>query len=190
MKKKNINLYTVTPYWYFFVYPSFVLFILLPGSFILNSVVLFAGLILLKAPQKINTYRKLIIKIWLASLPSIIICAVILWATVEIQVIARFACFFRPTVIFIPGFGNYYPSLYGLIEFLVIAAPTAILNYRFSFNNIEISKRGRILFSLSLAVFTSPHQFLNSYTSIYHLLEPFLHEFNQLIPPFFLMHTI
>jgi len=145
---------------------------------------------LLKVPQKINTYRKLIIKIWLSSLPSIIVCAVILWAIAEIQVIARFAYFFKPAVIFIPGFGNYYPSLYRLIESLVIATPTAILNYRFSFNSIKISRRGRILFSLSLAVFTSPRLFLNTYTSVFYLIEPFFRAFDRLLTPFFLMHTI
>ena len=150
--KKNIRLYTATPLWVYFLTPSFVFLIILPGSFIINSIVLSVGFALLRIPGKLSLYKKLILKIWCFNLISIIVCAFLLWTAVEFEA------------------WRWYDEFFILIVVLVPVVISYLLNRCFSFNHLEISKIKRIILSLSLAVFTSPYLLLNLYLPVYHLL--------------------
>jgi len=145
-KDKSIKLYTMDPLWVLFLYPSFVC-VLLSGSFIVNSVVLLAGFALLKIPNKLKIYKKMIWKVWLFGLASIALCALLLWVWTErMWTKAQFPpAWFEYIVILLPGAATYF------------------LNYHFALKRLEITKPKRILFSLALAVLTSPYLLLRPY---------------------------
>ena len=152
-KNKNIKLYSANPWWIYFTFPLFILLILL-GSFILNNIILIIGLFVFKIPDKIKVYKKTILKIWFFCILSNIILAIILWVFTESQLWA------------------FFDNFVSLIIVLLIPGTVAyLLNYLFTFNNLKISKLKKILFSLILAVFTSPYLlFLHFYSPIYHFL--------------------
>lgn len=141
-KKKDIILYNVLfPFWMLLLFPQ-VWLIVLPGNFIIDSLVFFISMLLLKIADKKQWYKKYILKIYaFGMLSDIIGSAYMLLMTLVFDV------------------GRMGDELYLTIPALVIAvALIFVFNYFITFRKVD--KKTRLKLSLVFAVVTAPYTFL------------------------------
>ncbi|MBQ7108710.1 MAG: hypothetical protein IJN95_06430 [Clostridia bacterium] len=145
MKNKNrVKLYNVLfPFWMLLLFPQ-VWLVILPGNFIIDSLVLIIGMVALKIADKKQWYKKHIFKIFLFGMLSDIIAAGYMFLMVmtvlkDVIVMADELYLTLPAVI-------------------MAAALIFVLNYFFTFKKDE--KLLRLKFSLIFAVVTAPYTFL------------------------------
>ncbi len=145
MKSKNsVKLYNVLfPFWMLLLFPQMWL-VILPGNFIIDSLVLIIGMVALKIDDKKQWYKKHILKIFLFGMLSDIIAAGYMFLMVmtvlkDVIVMADELYLTLPAVI-------------------MAAALIFVFNYFFTFKKDE--KLLRLKFSLIFAVVTAPYTFL------------------------------
>lgn len=141
-KKSDIKLYNVLfPFWMILLFPQLWL-IVLPGNFIIDSIVLIISMIALKVTDKKQWYKRYIIKIYLFGMISDIVgAAYLLLLMIVFQV------------------GQMGDELYLTIPALVISSSLIfILNYFITFKKID--KLLRLKVSLIFALVTAPYTFL------------------------------
>ena len=141
-KKNDIKLYNVLfPFWMILLFPQIWL-IVLPGNFIIDSIVLIISMILLKIADKKQWYKRHIIKIYLFGMLSDIIGAgyMLLLMTVF-------------------DVGRRDDELYLTAPALVISSVLIfILNYFITFKKLD--KLLRLKLSIIFALVTAPYTFL------------------------------
>ncbi len=141
-KKNDIKLYNVLfPLWMILFFPLTWL-IVLPGNFIIDSIVLLISMSALKIADKKQWYKKHIIKIYLVGMIS--------------DIIGSGYMLLLMTVFDVGRMGD---ELYLTVPALVISSALIfILNYFFTFKKAD--KPLRLRFSLIFAVVTAPYTFL------------------------------
>ena len=141
-RQKNIKLFNVLfPFWMLMMMPLLWL-VVLPGNFIIDSLVLLAGMALLKIADRKQFYKKHIFKIFaFGMLSDLIGAAYMLVLMVGFQV------------------GNMGDEPYLTVPALIISAIMIfVFNYFVTFRKIE--KPLRIKLSLMFAIVTAPYTFL------------------------------
>lgn len=141
-KTNNIKLYNVLfPFWMLLLFPQMWL-IILPGNFIIDSIVLIISMILLKIADKKQWYRLHILKIFLFGMLSDIIGAAYLLL-----------------IMMVFDFGQMGDEPYLTVPAIVISAAFIfIFNYFITFKKAD--KLLRLKFSLIFALVTAPYTFL------------------------------
>ncbi len=141
-KNNDVKLYNVLfPFWMILLFPQIWL-IILPGNFIIDSVVLIISMIVLKIADKKQWYKRHIIKIFLFGMISDIVGAgyMLLLMTVF-------------------GVGRMGDELYLTAPAIVISSALIfILNYFITFKKTD--KLLRLKLSLTFAFVTAPYTFL------------------------------
>lgn len=138
--KKDVKLYNVLfPLWMFYLLPQTWL-IVLPGNFILDSLVLLIAMLLLKVEGKFEFYKSTILKVFLFGLLADIIGSVYM-------LFMMFVFEINPD-----GFYLTCPAL------VISAICIFIFNYYISFKKYD--KRLRLKLALTFAVVTAPYTFL------------------------------
>ena len=140
--KKDIKLYNVLfPFWMLMLFPQ-VWLIVLPGNFIIDSLVLLLGMIFLKVEERKQYYKQNIFKIfWIGILSDVLGSAFMLIMMIVFEV------------------GHMGDDLYLTIPALVISAVSIfILNYFFTFRNDNAKLRLKM--ALIFAIVTAPYTFL------------------------------
>lgn len=141
-KKRYVKLYNVLfPFWMLLLFPQ-VWLIVLPGNFIIDSLVLFICMLILKIEGKKQWYKKYILKIYAFGMISDIIgSAYMLFMMVVFEV------------------GNMGDELYLTLPALIITAVLIfVFDYYITFRKID--KKLRFKLSLIFAVATAPYTFL------------------------------
>jgi putative flippase GtrA len=121
--------------------------IVLPGNYIIDSLVLFIAMLILKFDDKWKFYKKFILKIFLFGLLADIIGSAVLFV--------------------LTCSGGMGDEPYRTIPALILSSCCIFaLNYFFTFSNCD--KRIRIKLSIVFAVFTAPYTFLIPSSFLYH----------------------
>ena len=139
---KKTKLYNVLfPFWMLLLFPQLWL-IVLPGNFIIDSLVLLVSLCILKIADKKQWYKKHIVKIFaFGMLSDIIGAAYMLFMMIVFEV------------------GRMGDELYLTIPALIISAVLIfVFNYYVTFKKAE--KELRFKFALIFAIVTAPYTFL------------------------------
>lgn len=141
-KKKDIKLYNILfPLWMLLLFPQAWL-IVLPGNFIIDSLVFLISMLLLKISNKKQWYIKHIVKIYIFGLLADIIGSA-----------------YMLIMAFVFHVGRLGDELYLTVPGLVISAVLIfVFNYFITFKKIDKTTRQRL--SLILAVVTAPYTFL------------------------------
>lgn len=142
--KKNITLYNALfPFWLIlFLNPKTWLWVL-PGNFIIDSIVLFIAIIVLKVDDRKKFFLRTVWKVFSFGLLSDIIGAVS---------ILTLSGIFKST-------SGTYNDLYLTIPALIISAVCIfVFNYYISFRTCN--KNQRFAFALTFAIITAPYTFL------------------------------
>ncbi|MBE7027624.1 MAG: hypothetical protein E7407_01145 [Ruminococcaceae bacterium] len=140
--KKQIKLYNVLfPFWMLMLFPQ-VWLIILPGNFIIDSLVLIISMYLLKVEQKKEFYKKYILKIF------------------SIGILADVAgSMYMLLLMLVFQLGNMGDELYITLPALLISAVLIfVLNYFISFRKYD--KALRFKMALTFAIVTAPYTFL------------------------------
>lgn len=139
--KKDIKLYNVLfPLWMLLMFPVTWL-IVLPGNFLIDSLVLYIFMRILKFSDKKKFYKESIVKVFLIGIFSDVIGSLYMLINVFLEV------------------GNMADEWYITVPGVIISAVFIfVLNYFISFRNLD--KRQRIILSLVFAVITAPYTFL------------------------------
>lgn len=139
--KRNEKLYNVLfPFWMLMLFPQMWL-IVLPGNFVIDSIVLVLSLKMLRLEEKKAFYKRNILKIFLIGMLSDIIGA---------------ACMLAATI---AGVGTMGDELYLTVPSLLVSSVLIyVLNFYITFKNLET--KTRIKMSLIFAAVTAPYTFL------------------------------
>lgn len=140
--KKEVKLYNVLfPFWMLLLFPQFWL-IVLPGNFIIDSLVLLAGIYLLKIANKKNFYKSNILKIFGFGILSDVIGSAYMFIMIS--------CF---------DIGRMGDEWYLTLPALAISAVCIFLfNYYVTLRKYD--RRIRFKLALTFAVATAPYTFL------------------------------
>lgn len=141
-KKNSTKLYNVLfPVWMLFLFPQLWLYVL-PGNFIIDSLVLIVSMCLLKVAEKKQMYKKHIFKIFLFGMLSDLIGAAYMLLLMGVFRIGQTGDEFYLTV----------PAL------LITAALIFVFNYFITFKKTDNALRFRL--SIIFALATAPYTFL------------------------------
>ena len=141
-KEKGTRLYNVLfPFWFLMLIPSLWL-IVLPGNFIIDSIVLLISMAVLKIENKKEWYKKYIFKIFAFGMLSDIIGSAYMLLMMLVFQIGVMGDEFYITV----------PAL------IISAAMIFIFNYFITFKKVD--KKMRLKMSLIFAIATAPYLFL------------------------------
>ncbi len=141
-KNNDVKLYNVLfPFWMILLFPQIWL-IILPGNFIIDSIVLIISMIVLKIADKKQWYKRHIIKIYLFGMISDIIGAGYMLLLMTVFDVGRMG-----------------DELYLTAPAIVISSALIfILNYFITFKKIDNLLRLKL--SLTFALVTAPYTFL------------------------------
>ena len=148
-QNKEFKLYNVLfPFWMLIRLPQ-MWFIVLPGNFIIDSLVLLISMSVLKIAEKKQWYKSYILKIFAFGMLSDIIGAAFMVLMLLLEV------------------GNMGDELYITIPALIISAVCIFLfNYYKTFKNLDRSQRFKL--ALTYAIVTAPYTFLVPSSWLYH----------------------
>ena len=140
--KNEIKLYNVLfPFWMMMLFPM-TWCVVIPANFVIDSLVLIAGMFILKLAEKKQFFKKHILKIYLFGMLSDIAGAGLM-------------------LIMMLGFelGHFGDELYMTVPALLLSAALIfVLNYKVSFKDCE--KPIRLRMALIFTVATAPYTFL------------------------------
>ena len=139
---KEVKLYNVLfPFWMLLLFPQAWL-IVLPGNFLIDSLVLVVSLIMLQETQKKNFYKAYIVKIYLFGLLS-----------------DFFGAAYMILMLTVAEVGRMGDEIYLTLPALLISAVLIfVFNYFFTFKKTD--KKIRLVLSLVFAIITAPYTFL------------------------------
>ena len=141
-KKNDIKLYNVFfSFWWLMLMPQLWL-IVLPGNFIIDSLVLLVSMLILKIGNKLQWYKKHILKIYAFGMLS--------------DIVGSAYMLLMMTVFHV---GDYGDELYLTVPALIISAVLIfVFNYYITFRKED--KKLRLKLSLAFAIVTAPYTFL------------------------------
>lgn len=163
--KSSIKFYNMFfPIWLLWLFP-FAWSVVLPGNFIIDSLVLLLTLKVLKINNKKKIYKENILKIWGFGFLSDFIGTFVMFS---ICIVAdnlpdniRRLWFDNLTI---PLSQNPFTSIYSLTWVIVSIIVTSffiyLFNYKISFRKLDIEETSKKKLALSLAIFTAPYLFL------------------------------
>ena len=139
--KEDIKLYNVLfPLWMLLMFPVTWLFVL-PGNFLIDSLVLCLFMKILKFSDKKEFYKKSIVKIFTIGIVSDVIGSAYMLIMVFLEL------------------GNMADEWYITVPGVLISAVSIfVLNYYITFRNLD--KKQRLILSLAFSVITAPYTFL------------------------------
>ena len=142
MKNKEVRLNNVLfPFWMLVLYPM-TWFVVLPGNFIIDSLVLLVSMVLLGVADKKQYYKKYILKIFAFGMLSDIVGGIYMFLMLAVFEVARMG-----------------DELFLTVPAIVISAVLIfVLNYFITFRKAE--KSFRLKMSLIFALVTAPYTFL------------------------------
>lgn len=142
MKSKNVRLNNVLfPFWMLVLYPM-TWFVVLPGNFVIDSLVLLISMFLLGVADKKQCYKKYIMKIFAFGMLSDIVGGIYMFLMLAVFEVARMG-----------------DELFLTVPAIVISAVLIfVLNYFITFRKAERSFRLKM--SLIFALVTAPYTFL------------------------------
>lgn len=140
--KKEVKLYNVLfPFWMLMLFPQIWL-IILPGNFIIDSLVLVISMYLLKLEEKKQFYKRNILKIFAFGILSDVIGS--------LYMLLMMICF---------QLGRMGDELYITLPALIISAVLIfIFNYFITFKKYD--KKLKLKLALTFAIVTAPYTFL------------------------------
>ena len=140
--KKEVKLYNVLfPFWMLMLFPQIWL-IILPGNFIIDSLVLVISMYLLKLEEKKQFYKRNILKIFAFGILSDVIGS--------LYMLLMMICF---------QLGRMGDELYITLPALIISAVLIfIFNYFVTFKKYD--KKLKLKLALTFAIVTAPYTFL------------------------------
>ncbi len=154
--KKGIKFYNVLfPLWFLLIFPISWL-VVLPANFLIDSIVLLMTLKLLKQHDILNTYKKLIIKVWIFGFLSDFISAGFMFLTQIVEFGDWWYHHIANPVAYNP-FDNPYSLFYVLLAIIIAAVFIYFFNIRYSFNKMGTDTAAKKQIALSLAIFTAPY---------------------------------
>ena len=163
--KSSIKIYNVIfPIWLLWLFPL-TWIIILPGNFIIDSLILLLTLKVLKINDKKNIYKKTILKVWLFGFLSDFIGTLIMLipVIVENSLPVNFRDWWYSNLT-APVSYNPFDSIYSVIWVIVCIIITSCFIYWFnnkvSFKKLDIDENSKKKLALSLAIFTAPYLFL------------------------------
>ena len=142
MKSENVRLNNVLfPFWMLVLYPM-TWFVVLPGNFVIDSLVLLISMFLLGVADKKQCYKKYIMKIFAFGMLSDIVGGIYMFLMLAVFEVARMG-----------------DELFLTVPAIVISAVLIfVLNYFITFRKAERSFRLKM--SLIFALVTAPYTFL------------------------------
>lgn len=141
-KQTKVNLYNVLfPFWMLLMFPV-TWFVVIPGNFLIDSLVLVISMKVLKLADKKQWYKQYILKIFVFGMLSDIIGAAYMLLMVAVFEVGRMG-------------DELYLTIPGLI---ISAVMIFVFNYFVTFKKIDKSLRYKL--SLIFAVVTAPYTFL------------------------------
>ncbi len=142
MKNKEIRLNNVLfPFWMLILFPI-TWVVILPGNFIIDSLVLLISMAILGSENKKQLYKKYILPIFAFGMVSDIVGGIYMFLMLAIFEIGRFG-----------------DELFLTIPAIIISAVMIfVFNYFFTFRSAE--KSFRVKMSLIFAIVTAPYTFL------------------------------
>lgn len=150
MKNKEIKLYNVLfPFWMLILFPV-TWVVILPGNFIIDSLVLLVSMAVLGVAEKKHLYKKYILKIFTFGMLSDIVGGIYMFLMLAVFEVARMGDEIFLTV----------PAI------LISAALIFLSNYFITFRKAE--KSFRLKMSLIFTVVTAPYTFLIPNSWIHH----------------------
>ncbi len=165
-KVKNIRLNNIIfPIWLIWLFPQLLIFVL-PGNFIIDSLVLLITMYIMKIEYKKGIYKKTILKIWGFGFLSDIIGAVFLLIPIIIDGFLDFNSSFGNwwyhylvTPISFNPFDSIFGFIWVAIGVFIAGLFIYFFNYKFTFKEINIKDNEKKKLALSLAIFTAPYLF-------------------------------
>ena len=142
MKNKDVRLNNVLfPFWMLVLYPM-TWFVVLPGNFIIDSLVLLVSMVLLGVADKKQCYKKYILKIFAFGMLSDMVGGIYMFLMLAVFEVARMG-----------------DELFLTVPAIAISAVLIfVLNYFITFRKAERSFRLKM--SLIFALVTAPYTFL------------------------------
>ncbi len=163
--KKEIKLYNVLfPVWLLIIFPI-TWFIVIPGNFIVDSLVVFLGLYFLKIDRKKEFYKKTILWVFLFGFAADILGSLLILLTQWLFQDGLLYEYIGMPIVENP-FDNVYCLLYLTFAVIITGVLIYIFNRFISFRTV-IDKKIKRVMSLLLAVLTAPYLFLLPTTSFY-----------------------
>lgn len=153
--KKLYNV--IFPIWFILIMPPIVLLVL-PSNFIIDSIVLILAFRFLKISEWFNKYKNTILKVWGIGFLADIVGSLLLLIT---QFINGNDYLYKNLIYPLAWnpFNSVLAFFYVLIVVLISGLLIYIINYKFSFNKIELEKKQKKIISLLLAIITAPYLF-------------------------------
>lgn len=140
--KKDVRLYNVLfPVWMLMTLPT-IWYIVIPGNFLIDSLVLFAAMKALKLEDKWEFYRRHIIAVFLLGFLADILAAIPMWLGVYLELGGTYG---DSPVLTVPGV-----LLAGVLIY--------VFDYWISFRHLEKPVRKKL--ALTYAIVTAPYTYL------------------------------
>ncbi|WP_300384607.1 hypothetical protein [Clostridium sp.] len=163
--KKSIKIYNVVfPIWLLWLFPL-TWIVVLPGNFIIDSLVVLITLKLLNISNIKNVYKKTIIKVWLFGFLSDFIGTAIMLMPELIESKAPVA--YREwwyknltSAVSYNPFKSGYAVAWILMAMIITSFFIYLFNYKISFKKLDMEEKTKKKLALSLAIFTAPYLFL------------------------------
>lgn len=165
-EKREKRLYNVMfPIWFMLIMPVTWL-VALPINFIVDSVVLWIAMKVMKLEDKKQIYKKSIVKIWLFGFLADIIGALILLTN---QLVPSSSTFYQITkaVTWNP-FENIIGVLFVAFAVLIAGICIYLFNSKVSFHHVDLEEKKKKRLSLVLAIVTAPYLFFFPTSLLYH----------------------
>ena len=161
--KSSIKIYNMFfPIWLLWLFP-FTWSVVLPGNFIIDSLVLLLTLKVLKINDKKKIYKKTILKIWgFGFLSDFIGCLIMLipgFIGTKLPVNEWWLNNLTRAIASSP-FTSIYSVVWIIISIIITSFFIYLFNYKVSFKKLDIEEKSKKKLALSLAIFTAPYLFL------------------------------
>jgi hypothetical protein len=161
--KKQIKLYNMMlPIWLLWIFPITWL-VVIPLTFLTDSVVLLVALKVLKQNEIKGKYKKAILNVWLlgfvADIPGLLLMIAPMFVPYSETGILNWWYNNMTTAVPLFPFSNMFSFLYIMIAVGVSFVLIYVLNMRISLKNIEMDENVKKRVALALAVFTAPWLF-------------------------------
>jgi hypothetical protein len=149
------------PLWFLLIFPITWL-VVLPANFLFDSAVLLVTFKIIKEQYIFNSYKLIIVKVWLFGFLADFLGAGLLFLT-QIDIFAHesvigdwwFKHIANP-VAYNP-FDNPYSLIYVLLAIVLAAVFIYVFNLKFSLKNLQADIAAKKKIALSLAIFTAPY---------------------------------
>lgn len=161
---KNGKLYNIMfPIWFIFTIPLTWL-IVIPANFLINTIVLIAGLKYLKIDKAYETYKKIILKVWIVGVISNVIASgILLLANFDNNSLYNTV---KDNIVWNP-----FSSILSIVSVIFVIIISVLLlylfNYKISFRKVGLERKKAKRLSLIVAIVTAPWLLLFPTTLVY-----------------------